>query len=83
MAHNIPYVGSTISGLGGAVVGASAGALVASALPGERVKTGAVLGLVGGAIVGSTLGGTLAGNVALGLAGATLPVGLLLAVFSG
>lgn len=82
-AHNIPYVGPAISGVAGAIVGASAGASIASALPGQRIRTGALLGAVGGAILGASGGGTLAGNVAMGVAGATAPYGLLLAVFSG
>lgn len=83
VAHAIPYVGPAISGVAGAIVGASAGASLASALPGERIKTGALLGAIGGAILGASGGGTLAGNVAMGVAGATAPYGLLLAVFSG
>jgi hypothetical protein len=83
IAHSIPYVGPAISGVAGAIVGASAGASVASALPGERIRTGALLGALGGAILGASGGGTLAANVAMGVAGATAPYGLLLAVFSG
>ena len=81
-AHNIPYVGSTLSGVAGAIVGASAGACIAAALPGENIKVGALAGLVGGAILGATAGGTTLGHVALGVAGATIPFGLLMAVFS-
>ena len=83
IAHSIPYVGPAISGIAGAVVGASAGASLAAAMPGQRIKTGALLGLVGGAIVGASAGGTTAANVAMGVAGATMPFGLLMAVFSG
>jgi hypothetical protein len=83
VAHSIPYVGPALSGIAGAVVGASAGASLAAALPGEHIKTGAVLGLVGGAIVGASAGGTMAANVAMGVAGVTMPFGLLMAVFSG
>lgn len=83
VAHSIPYVGPALSGIAGAVVGASAGASLAAALPGQRIKTGALLGLVGGAIVGASAGGTTAANVAMGVAGATMPFGLLMAVFSG
>lgn len=82
LAHNIPYMGPAISGVVGAVVGASAGASLAAALPGERIKTGALLGMVGGAILGSSAGGSTAANVAMGVAGATVPYGLLMAVFS-
>ncbi|MBX3170020.1 MAG: hypothetical protein KF760_21625 [Candidatus Eremiobacteraeota bacterium] len=83
VAHAIPYVGPAISGVAGAIVGASAGASLASVMPGQRIKTGALLGAISGAIVGASGGGTLAGNVAMGVAGATAPYGLLLAVFSG
>lgn len=82
MAHSIPYAGPIISGVVGAVVGASAGASLAAALPGEKIKTGALLGLVGGAILGASGGGSTAANVAMGVAGATVPFGLLMAVFS-
>ena len=82
VAHGIPYVGPTLSGIAGAVFGASAGAAAAAALPGEHIKTGAVIGLVGGAIVGANFGGTTAANVAMSVAGATVPVGLLTAIFS-
>ena len=82
LAHSIPYVGPTLSGVAGAVVGASAGACLAAALPGENIKAGALVGLVGGAILGATAGGSTLGHVALGVAGATVPFGLLMAVFS-
>jgi len=82
MAHSIPYAGPVISGVIGAVVGASAGASLAAALPGEKIKTGALLGLVGGAILGASGGGSTAASVAMGVAGATVPFGLLMAVFS-
>lgn len=82
MAHSIPYAGPIISGVIGAVVGASAGASLAAALPGEKIKTGALLGMVGGAILGASGGGSTAANVAMGVAGATVPFGLLMAVFS-
>lgn len=83
IAHNLPYVGPAVSGVAGAVVGASAGAALAAVLPGEKVKAGAFLGLVGGAILGASAGGTLPANILMGVAGATMPVGLLIAVFSG
>lgn len=82
-AHSIPYVGPVISGGVGALAGASAGATVAMALPGERIKTGAVLGAIGGAILGSSSGGHVATNVLMAAGAATAPYGLLLAVFSG
>lgn len=82
-AHAIPYVGPAISGIAGAIVGASAGATLASVMPGQRIKSGAFLGAIGGAILGASGGGTLAGNVAMGVAGATAPYGLLVAIFSG
>ena len=83
VAHSIPFVGPAISGVAGAIVGASAGASLATVLPGQHIKTGAVLGAVGGAILGASAGGTVAANVAMGVAGATAPYGLLVAVFSG
>ena len=83
IAHAIPYAGPAISGIAGAIVGASAGATAAMKLPGERIKTGAVLGLVGGAILGATSGGNVATSAIMATAGATMPVGLLVAVFSG
>lgn len=83
IAHSIPFVGPAISGIAGAIVGASAGASLATVLPGQHIKTGAVLGAVGGAILGASAGGTVAANVAMGVAGATAPYGLLVAIFSG
>lgn len=82
LAHGIPYVGPAISGIAGAVVGASAGAAAAAALPGEHVKVGALAGLVGGAILGANTGGTTATNIGMAVAGATVPFGALIAVFS-
>lgn len=83
MAHNIPFVGPVISGGIGAVAGASAGATVATMLPGQKIKLGAVLGGLGGAILGASAGGNVATNVLMAAGAATAPYGLLLAVFSG
>lgn len=81
VAHNIPYVGPVVSGVVGAVSGASVGAL-AGAAAGKHAKLGALAGLVTGAIAGATCGGTLAGNIGMAIAGATVPVGGLVAIFS-
>lgn len=75
------YTGA-LAGLAGAVAGASGGASLAVALPGEKIKTGALVGAVTGAIVGASFGGT-ATAVALGVAGATLPLGALMGLASG
>lgn len=83
VAHSIPFVGPAVSGVAGAIVGASAGASLATATKGQNVKLGALVGAVGGAIVGASYGGTTFGNVAMGVAGATMPYGLLVGIFSG
>ncbi len=81
MATGIPVLGPAIGGIAGAVAGASTGALAAVFLPGERVKTGAVLGAVAGGIIGSQ-GPSPWVTGALTVAMATAPLGGLLAVFS-
>lgn len=81
-AHNIPYIGPVISGAVGAISGASVGALAGAKLGGKE-KLGAIAGLVTGAIAGATCGGTLAGNIGMAVAGATVPVGLVMAILSG
>ena len=83
VAHAIPFAGPAISGIAGAIVGASAGAAIATKMPGEPIKAGAVLGLVGGAILGASGGGNPATSAAMAVAGATVPFGLLVAVMSG
>lgn len=82
LATGIPYVGPIIGGVAGAVAGASSGALAALALPGEKVKVGAVLGGVAGAIIGAQGPHPLVtGALTAGMA--TVPFGLLIAIFSG
>lgn len=71
-----------LAGVAGAVAGASGGALAAAKLPGEHIKAGAILGMLTGAIVGASVSSPFAA-VALGISGATAPVGLMLAIFSG
>lgn len=71
-----------LAGLAGTVAGASGGALLATKMPSENIKAGALVGAITGAIVGASIAHPAAA-VALGVAGATIPVGLLLAVFAG
>lgn len=77
VAHNIPYVGPFISGVAGASVGAIGGT-VASKSP----IAGAAVGAIAGSIIGATYGGTVAANIGMAVAGATVPAGLLIGVFS-
>lgn len=76
------WVGPAIGGPLGAVAGASGGATLAAFLPGEKIKSGALLGALAGGIIGASTNHPVA-VAALTLAGATLPFGLLMAVFSG
>ena len=71
-----------LSGLVGSVVGASAGATLGLVTPGERIGLGAVGGAITGTLIGA-MGGNTATAVALGLAGATLPFGLIAAFAAG
>lgn len=71
-----------LPGLAGTVAGASGGALLATKMPGENIRAGAIVGAITGCLVGATVGHPAAA-VALGIAGATIPVGLFLAVFAG
>lgn len=81
LATGIPVVGPIIGGVAGAVAGASSGALAALALPGEHVKAGAVIGGVAGAILGSQGPHPIVtGALTAGMA--TVPFGLLIAIFS-
>ncbi len=71
------YAGNSsgvFAGIAGAAAGLSGGASAAAVLPGEKIKTGAVLGALAGAIAGSSFGNPAAA-VAFGVAGATLPFG--------
>lgn len=65
-----------ISGLVGSVLGASAGASLGIVTPGERIGLGAIGGAVAGTLIGA-MGGNTASAIALGLAGATIPVGFI------
>lgn len=71
-----------VSGLLGSVVGASAGASLGLVTPGEHIGLGAVGGAIVGTLVGS-MGGNMASSIALGLAGATIPMGLLATFAAG
>lgn len=71
-----------LPGLAGTVAGASGGALLAAKLPGEHIKAGALIGALTGCLVGATVAHPAAA-VALGIAGATVPVGLIVAVMAG
>jgi hypothetical protein len=70
-----------LAGVAGAAVGLTGGASLASVLPGENIKTGAVLGALGGAIIASSTGNPTAA-IALGVAGATVPYGAAIGLAS-
>lgn len=71
-----------LAGLAGVVAGASGGAVAGAYLPGGKVRLGALAGAIGGGILAASAGGPIAA-VLLGAAGATAPVGLLMAALSG
>lgn len=70
-----------VAGIAGAAVGITGGASLASRLPGEHIGTGAVLGAIGGGILAASTGDPISA-VGLGIAGATLPYGSVLALAS-
>lgn len=71
-----------LAGLAGTVAGAAGGASLATAMKGQPIVGGACVGALAGMYVGSSVAGPLAA-VAMGIAGATLPYGLIVAVFKG
>ena len=71
-----------LAGLAGAAAGASGGAVLAAhATRSQNIKMGAVAGMLGGALLGASVAHPAAA-VALGLSGASVPYGGLLAIFS-
>lgn len=81
VAHNIPYVGPIISGVAGAISGAAVGA-IGGTVANKSPIAGAAVGAIAGSIIGATYGGTAAANIGMAVAGATVPAGLLVGIFS-
>ena len=82
-AYSLPTFGPAVSGVIGAAVGASAGTALtlASGIHPQPLKAGALIGMTAGALVGIAAGGTTPAGICMALAGATVPVGLLAALW--
>lgn len=76
------YSSGALAGLAGSIAGGAGGIAIAAATKAEKVGKGALLGALGGAIIGSSFGNTPVA-IAMGVAGATLPVAGIYGLASG